>query len=164
MKTFGLVAAAAAVASLALAAALPALPALAAPPPPNCDLQLTNAVNDTNPPLGSHLKLTLTTSVQCNFDAVITVTETLDKGLAQDPPGEPLVFTFDAPSGQRVTRTFTVGAFLPGVDGCGVHETNTASAAAQVPHGEGAVAFTTATNRLTSRCATPLLPATGRRP
>jgi hypothetical protein len=160
MKTLGLLAAAAAVVGVALAAAIPAL---AAAPPPNCDLRLTNAVNDTNPPLSSHLKLTLTASVQCNFDAVVTVTETLDKGLAQDPAGEPLVFTFNAPSGQRVTRTFTVGAFLPGVDGCGVHETNTASAAAQVPQGEGAVAFTTATNRLTSRCSAPLLPATGQR-
>jgi hypothetical protein len=57
-----------------------------------------------------------------------------------------------------------VGASLSSADGCNVRFTNTASAVAQVPQGEGAVAFTTASVSLTSRCATPLLPATGRRP
>jgi hypothetical protein len=161
MKTLGLLAAAAAVATLTLSAAVPAH---AAPPPRACDLRLGKTVDDVHPPLSSHVKFTLTTTAQCNFDAVVTVTDSLPAGLAQDPPGEPLRFSFDVPSGQRVTRTFTVGAFLPGVDRCGSTFTNTASAVAQVPQGEGAVAFTTASAALTSRCAAPLLPATGQRP
>jgi hypothetical protein len=159
MKTLGLLAAAAAVASLTLVAAAPAL---AAPPAPACDLRLTNVVNDAHPLLGSAVRFTVTATVRCNFDAVVTVDDPLPPGLAKDPPDEQLRFQFNAPRDRQVTRAFTVGDIVPGADDCGAHFTSTASAAAQVPNGEGAVAFKTASVTLTSRCMTPGLPATGR--
>ncbi len=162
MKTLGLLAAAAAVAGLTLAMAIPAL---AAPPAPNCDVRFTNVVNDAHPALGSTVRFTLTASVQCNFDAVVSVLDSpLPSGLAQNPPGEQLNFGFSAPNGQRVTRTFTVGAAIPAADACNAHLTNTASVATQFPQGEGAVTFTNASAALTTRCTAPLLPATGQRP
>jgi hypothetical protein len=80
----------------------------------------------------------------------------------EGPPDEQLRFQFNAPGDRQVARVFTVGDIVPGADDCGAQFTSTASAAAQVPNGEGAVAFKTASVTLTSRCVTPGLPATGR--
>jgi hypothetical protein len=118
--------------------------------------------NAARPLLGSAVRFTVTATVRCNFDAVVTVDAPLPPGLAKDPPDEQLRFQFNAPRDRQVARVFTVGDIVPGADDCGAHFTSTAWAAAQVPNGEGAVAFKTAAVTLTSRCVTPGLPATGR--
>jgi hypothetical protein len=120
-------------------------------------------VSSAQPLLGSDIKFTLTATARCNVDAVIRVDDPQTPGLAQNPPGEPLRFQFSVPHDTQVTRLFTVGMTVPGVDDCHARFTNTASAAAQLPQGEGALAFTTASVALTTRCVTPGLPATGRR-
>jgi hypothetical protein len=166
MKTLKYVAVAAGVATLLIGGAAAASagsggvrPAQAAP---SCDLKLTKSVNNPRPILGHTVTYTIRVVVKCNFDVIVTVDDSLPRSLAQVPPGEQLRWQFTAPAGQQVTRAFTVGASPPGADDCNTRITNTASAAAQVPGGEGAVAFTTASASIVTACV-PSLPATGKR-
>jgi hypothetical protein len=159
---------AAAVAGLALALSIPPAQALAAQPAaPSCDLGLTDVVSNAHPILGHSVTFTLTATVRCNVDAQVVVDDPLPAGLAQDPPGEANKFQFSAPANRQVTRVFTIGTSVPAPDGCGVHVTNTASAFAKLPQGEGALAAANAPAALTTTCVsgtaptTPLLPATG---
>ncbi len=133
-----------------------------AQPAPSCALQLTKSVNNPRPILGHTVTYTIRVAVKCNIDVIVTVDDSLPRSLAQVPPGEQLRWQFTAPAGQQVTRVFTVGASPPGADDCNTKITNTASAAAQLPGGEGAVAFTTASAAIVTACA-PSLPATGKR-
>ncbi len=132
----------------------------AAAPAPSCDLQLNKTASNSRPLLGSTVTFTLRVSVKCNVGVVVTVADTLPPELAQVPPGEQLRWQFSAPAEQLVTKVFTVGASPPGADACNARITNNVSAAAQLPGGEGAIAFTTASATLTTAC-TPALPATG---
>ncbi|MBJ7600047.1 hypothetical protein [Candidatus Nephthysia bennettiae] len=129
---------------------------------PSCGLQLTKSVNNPRPILGHTVTYTIRMVVKCNIDVIVTVDDSLPRSLAQVPPGEQLRWQLTAPAGQQVTRVFTVGASPPGADGCNVKITNTASAAAQLPGGEGAVAFATASVAIVTACV-PSLPATGKR-